>query len=542
MSRRLSGINPLSYLGVEPYTPPAMLQNTRTPTTNDFSNLGDFWLVVPPGYSGPESLWVLVSLDTGVATWAQLYPNASNISFHEDSGIAIPDGAGVINVLGDGRVLTGGSGNTIQLQLADSLADEFITDSGTALPVNGEINIFGGANVNTMATGNTITITASSGSDLTFVANDASTATSVAGVMNVLGTDVLTTTGAGNTFNVAMTPATDGQIVIGATSAAPAWANITSMDGSVTINNGPNTIDLSATGGGGGSGGVIITQFTMSGSWTPNVNTQFVIMYAWNGGGGGGGGSKGVGSQPGGGGGSGGNSIYFMGPVDYFYTGTPLAITVGAGGAGGTPQAGTGAGGNGGQSGQTIIGNVAIPTSASSAGLGTGTGATSGSQSYVLANGYLVVDGTQIGGNSSGAARTLDTATVTSSGAVSAFVSPFMCAGPGGGGGAVGVGGGASGSINLAGNTIIAGVAGGAAGANGTAGNSAPYTNTYLQEFLTGGTGGSGGGGQNSGVVGSGGVGGFPGGGGGGGGGSSSVASGAGGAGGGGLVVFIEFF
>lgn len=541
MSRRLSGINPLSYLGVEPYTPPAMLQNIRTPTVNDFANLGDFWLVVPPGYSGPESLWVLISLQAGTATWVQLYPNASSLTFVEDSGSAVPINS-IVRVLGDGKVITGGSGNTIQLELSSSLSDSFVTDSGTAVPVAGVIEVLGGANVATMGAGNTITITASSGSDLTFMGNDSSTATSVAGLMNVLGTSVLTTHGSGNTFDIGMTTSTDGQLVIGATSGDPAWANLTSLDGSIAINNGPNTIDLSATGGGGGSGGVVITQFTTSGSWTPNVNTQFVIVYGWNGGGGGGAGSKGVGSQPGGGGGSGGNSVYFMGPIDYFYVGTPIVVTVGAGGAGGTSQAGTGAGGNGGVSGQTTIGNISIPSSAQSAGLGTGSGATSGSQSYVMANGYLVVDGTQIGGNSGGDGRTLDTASVTSSGAVSAFVSPFMCAGAGGGGGGVGVDGGDSGSINLAGNVIIPGVSGGSAGGNGTPGHAAPYTNTYLQEFLTGGGGGSGGSGEDLGDVGNGGVGGFPGGGGGGGGGSSTVASGSGGSGGGGLVVFIEFF
>lgn len=41
----------------------------------------------------------------------------------------------------------------------------------------------------------------------------------------------------------------DGQVLIGSTAGSPAWANITSVDNSVTITNGANTIDLSTTGG-----------------------------------------------------------------------------------------------------------------------------------------------------------------------------------------------------------------------------------------------------------------------------------------------------
>ncbi len=41
----------------------------------------------------------------------------------------------------------------------------------------------------------------------------------------------------------------NGQILIGSTASSPAWANITSLDNTVTITNGANTIDLSTGGG-----------------------------------------------------------------------------------------------------------------------------------------------------------------------------------------------------------------------------------------------------------------------------------------------------
>lgn len=44
---------------------------------------------------------------------------------------------------------------------------------------------------------------------------------------------------------------TDGQVIIGATGASPAWMNITSLDDSIAVTNGPNSIDLSTAGGGG---------------------------------------------------------------------------------------------------------------------------------------------------------------------------------------------------------------------------------------------------------------------------------------------------
>lgn len=41
----------------------------------------------------------------------------------------------------------------------------------------------------------------------------------------------------------------DGQIITGSTAGSPNWANITSLDSTVTITNGPNSIDLSTSGG-----------------------------------------------------------------------------------------------------------------------------------------------------------------------------------------------------------------------------------------------------------------------------------------------------
>lgn len=532
MSLRLSGINPLAYMGVEPYTPPALVIQTAQPTVNDFQNfnIGTFWLILDP-----QELWYLASVAGGVATWIQLYPSTGTSSFVTNSGTAMPI-SGVLNVLGDGTfITTSGSGNTVTISLAGGgFATQFDTDSGTATPSAGILNVFGDTTVTTSGAGNTVTIHAGGDLATTYNANSGS-ATPSGHVLNLLGANVVETIASGNTVTTELTNGTNGQVIIGGGS-APIWANLTA-GANITITNAANSITIASTGGGGG-GGTVITTFTSSGTWTPNGLTQFVIVYGWNGGAGGGSGSFGGGAS-GGGGGTGGNAYYQFGPIDFFYSGTPIVVTIGAGGTGGAGVT-LGTGNNGGASGQTSIGNLAIPVSSSSAGLGNGTGGTSGSRAYVLANGYILVDGTEIGGNGGAVngdnAFNLDSAAVTGS-TPSAFASPYMCASSGGGGGGTGSGGN-GGNISIAGSLAISGGAGGSTGNPGSPGTAAPSVSAGGSELLTGGTGGGGGGGAG----GAGGIGGLPGGGGGGGGAASSGTSGAGGNGAGGMVVFVEIF
>lgn len=79
---------------------------------------------------------------------------------------------------------------------------------------------------------------------------DAGTATQSGGIIQMLGSGVLTTTGLSNTVTVGLTSGLDGQVLIGG-GAAAAWANLTSSGGTVTITNGPNSINLEAIAVGG---------------------------------------------------------------------------------------------------------------------------------------------------------------------------------------------------------------------------------------------------------------------------------------------------
>src|ERR1700691_2764702 len=158
MSLRLSGINPLAYMGVEPYTPPGLVIQTMQPTVNDFQNfnVGTFWLIVDP-----QELWYLASVSQGIATWIQLYPaggGSGATQFVANVGVA-NEVAGVLNILGDGvSIETTGSGNTISIAITGEVATSFHTDSGTATPAGGVINVHGGSNINTSGAGPTVTV------------------------------------------------------------------------------------------------------------------------------------------------------------------------------------------------------------------------------------------------------------------------------------------------------------------------------------------------------------------------------------------------
>jgi len=196
--KKLTGINPLAYMGVEPTAPPQLVVQPFPPTPADVqnNNLGTIWIV-----QGSE-VWMLVALAGNTATWVQIYPAV---------------------------------GGTVQ----------FDTDAGNAVPAFGVIDILGGTNINTAGAGNVVTINL----DDSIVVNDFE-ATGNAVIFSGLGADgVLQIDGGGN---VSASNGTDGQVLIAATAGSPSWANITSLDASVTITNGANSIDLSVAGGGGG--------------------------------------------------------------------------------------------------------------------------------------------------------------------------------------------------------------------------------------------------------------------------------------------------
>ena len=164
-NQKLTGINPLAYMGVEATTPPQMILANVPPVPGDAVGfeLGTFWLV-----TNPQELWVLTNLFKGVATWVQLYPaGAAMITFITDAGMAAPV-LGVLNVIGGTQINTSGAGNTITINLDGTVVTDLTGNTGGPVPaLAGNINVVGNTSVGLTVTGtpltNTLTITTTGG-------------------------------------------------------------------------------------------------------------------------------------------------------------------------------------------------------------------------------------------------------------------------------------------------------------------------------------------------------------------------------------------
>lgn len=224
MSKRLTGRNPLAYLGVEPVTPPQMYMSPDTsPTQNDGRNfnIGDLWVNIEA-----QDLFVLVSLAQGIATWMSLTGNSAS-TFVTDSGSASP-AAGILNVLGDGvNISTAGSGNTVTVELASDLTIDDLHLTGN-LEVDGDTILNG-----------TLTLTGFTNGVLT-VNNSG-----VVGEVTTTDNSLLMGNASGTISSLGV--ATNGQIPIGSTGNDPVLGTITAGTG-ISVTNGAGTITLAATG------------------------------------------------------------------------------------------------------------------------------------------------------------------------------------------------------------------------------------------------------------------------------------------------------
>ena len=69
---KLTGLNPLAYIGVEPSSPPQLVRYERQPNERDFGfNIGDIWMV-----DDPTEVWMLADKPQNVADWILIYPQA----------------------------------------------------------------------------------------------------------------------------------------------------------------------------------------------------------------------------------------------------------------------------------------------------------------------------------------------------------------------------------------------------------------------------------------------------------------------------------
>jgi len=315
---------------------------------------------------------------------------------------------------------------------------------------------------------------------------------------------------------------TDGQIPIAATGAAPVFANIVSTDRSITVTNGPNSINIEVSSPSGGSS-IKTTVYDTPGSYTftKDVLTKSLKLYGWAGGGGGANGSSGsAGGGPG--------CAFYYDIPGFCIDDSPatVPVIVGAGGIAETDGGPSSFGGFATDDNTLTGANVSNPVGRSKTIMTiTGPAWPDFALNSLVGQGGFVALGWGNAGSLTQSAGPIIT------GSYNPYGGMLGTGGGGGGNGGAGNPGGVIRNRNTS-AVLVAGGIGGNPGINGFDGvDTFPAPGGV--NFLCGGTGGGGGG---DGAT-TGGRGGFPSGGGGGGG----RPSGTGGTGGDGLIVVIEY-
>jgi len=110
MAKRLTGLNPLSYLGSNSIDPPQTIKMKRDPTTGDYANLNIHALWVN---TNNEDAFILTKKAAGIATWTRMGGDVATLT--GDTGGAVPDASGNIQILGGSNVTTAGSGSSLTI-------------------------------------------------------------------------------------------------------------------------------------------------------------------------------------------------------------------------------------------------------------------------------------------------------------------------------------------------------------------------------------------------------------------------------------------
>lgn len=206
MSNRLGGKQGTAYLGTNANQPPNYTFSDRDPNQYDINNvsLGDLWL-----NESDQNLWVLVSLagDSSsrgsLATWSEIESGGATGTVNgltgNSGGKVDPDGTGNINLVGDGVgiTITGNPGtNTLTASLVGGgeAGEVFQTDSGTARPINGVLNIISnaaavnaGSTVSFSGATNFVTLNVTDTNDNTIIGKDSGSLLITGGDNTILG-------------------------------------------------------------------------------------------------------------------------------------------------------------------------------------------------------------------------------------------------------------------------------------------------------------------------------------------------------------------
>ncbi len=126
MDLRLNGLNPLSYQGVNAYSPPQFVSRTIAPTANDTQNfsLGTLWLYTNKTTNPyTQTVYMLVSLVGNRAIWTELGSGTGTVTSltGNDSVVVTPTAGGTINLLGAHGINTVGTTNTETISITNAI-------------------------------------------------------------------------------------------------------------------------------------------------------------------------------------------------------------------------------------------------------------------------------------------------------------------------------------------------------------------------------------------------------------------------------------
>jgi len=240
----------LTYPATNAFPVRKWLDATRAPTTADYKNfqLFDLWI-----FEG-QSAWIMIDRTATSGQWIQFGASGTGIlTITGASGGAVgADGADNINLLsGSNLTVTGDAGtNTLTVTLDSTIASSYPTDSGTATPSSGVLNVLGTGGTTTSGSGNTVTVTSGPSVPTSFV-TDAGTATPALNSLNVLGDGDITTSGAGDTVTINLGATVATTYTADSGTATPSANNINVLGtGSATTTASGSTITISSSGGG----------------------------------------------------------------------------------------------------------------------------------------------------------------------------------------------------------------------------------------------------------------------------------------------------
>ena len=129
MGLKLTGLNPLSYMGVEPSSPSQFVTNSDDPTPSDWQNfnLGTEWL-----NTTTNTPWKLVSLQGNRAIWIKIGGSGTATeTLTTDDAVVVPPTANNINISGGTGIATTGDAGTSTVTI--SLDPTAFTDNSLLL-------------------------------------------------------------------------------------------------------------------------------------------------------------------------------------------------------------------------------------------------------------------------------------------------------------------------------------------------------------------------------------------------------------------------